>query len=51
MSDDELAEWAAKIDVPTPAELDGSEPIGDPPSGHATWTEWRRHRWPGSVRH
>ncbi len=49
MSDEELAEWAAVFDVPTPGELDGSEPIDDPPVGFATWGEWRRHRWPPSV--
>ena len=49
MSDEELAEWSARIDVPTPGELDGSEPIDDPPSGFATWDEWRRDRWPMSV--
>jgi predicted kinase len=49
ISDEELAEWAAEIDVPTPGELDGSEPIDDPPAGFATWDEWRRHRWPPSV--
>ena len=49
MSDEELAEWAAKIDIPTPGELDGSEPIDDPPAGFATWDEWRGHRWPPSV--
>jgi predicted kinase len=49
MSDEELAEWAANIDIPTPGELDGSEPIDDPPAGFATWDEWRRHRWPPSV--
>jgi predicted kinase len=49
MSDEELAEWAGKIDVPTPGELDGSEPIDDPPAGFATWDEWREHRWPPSV--
>src|SRR3954469_24567961 len=27
MSDTELAEWAAKIDIPTRGEIDGSEPI------------------------
>src|SRR5690242_21003411 len=31
MSDQELTEWAATIDIPTPGELDGSEPIDDPP--------------------
>lgn len=49
MSDEELAEWAAKIDVPRPGELDGSEPIDDPPDGFATWDEWRSYRWPPSV--
>lgn len=49
MTDAELAEWAANIDVPTPGELDGSEPLDDPPAGFATWAEWRRHRWPPTV--
>src|SRR3954465_1635873 len=33
MTDEELVEWAAKIDVPTVGELDGSEPIDEPPVG------------------
>jgi predicted kinase len=49
ISDEELATWAADIDIPTPGELDGSEPIDNPPVGFATWDEWRRHRWPPSV--
>ena len=49
MSEEELAEWAATIDIPTPGELDGSEPIDDPPAGFATWDEWRGHRWPPAV--
>lgn len=49
ISDEELVEWAAKIDIPTRGELDGSEPVDDPPAGFATWDEWRRHRWPPSV--
>jgi predicted kinase len=49
MSDDELAEWAARIDDPTPGELDGSEPIDAPPTGYANWDEWRTSRWPSSV--
>ncbi len=49
MSDEELAGWTATIDIPSPGELDGSEPIDDPPSGFATWDEWRSHRWPTSV--
>lgn len=49
ISDEELAGWAAKLDIPTAAELDGSEPVGPPPDGLASWDEWRRHRWPPSV--
>ena len=49
MSDEELEEWAADMEVPTLGELDGTEPIDDPPTGFATWDEWRRHRWPSSV--
>ena len=49
MSDQELAEWAANFDIPTPGELHGTEPIDDPPDGFATWDEWRMHRWPPSV--
>ncbi len=49
ISDEELAEWAAGIDVPSPGELDGSEPVDDPPVGFATWDAWRSHRWPPSV--
>ena len=49
MSDDELAGFAARFDVPTPGELDGSEPIDDPPAGFTSWGAWRRHRWPPAV--
>ncbi|WP_209307571.1 ATP-binding protein [Geodermatophilus sp. DF01_2] len=49
MSDEELATWAAVIEVPTPGELDGSEGVNDPPEGFSTWGEWRRHRWPPSI--
>jgi predicted kinase len=49
ISEQELSEWSSKIEVPTSAELDGSEPIGDPPSGFETWREWTAHRWPPSV--
>jgi len=49
MPDEELAEWAAIISVPTPGELDGSEPVDDAPGGFATWDEWRSHRWPASI--
>lgn len=49
MSDQELTEWAAKFQIPTSGELDGSEPIGDPPESFATWHEWIAYRWPPSV--
>lgn len=49
MSDAQLAQWAATFSIPTPAELDGSEPIDDPPTGFATWDDWREHRWPPSI--
>lgn len=49
MSEAELTEWAAVIDIPTPSELDGSEPLDDPPAGFSTWDEWRADRWPPSV--
>ena len=49
MSEHELTEWASTFEIPTSAELDGSEPIGDPPGGFATWREWTEHRWPPSV--
>ena len=49
MSDEELSEWAASIDIPTPGELDGEEPLDDPPAGFPSWDAWRSHRWPRSV--
>lgn len=49
MSDEELVEWAAAIDIPTADELAGSEPVDDPPAGFATWDAWRRDRWPPAV--
>lgn len=49
ISDEELAEWAGRFEVPTPAEIDGSEPIDPPPAGFTTWDDWRAHRWPPSI--
>ncbi|MFD7160174.1 AAA family ATPase [Kribbella sp. NPDC059898] len=49
ISDDELASWAARFDVPTAGELDGSDPVGDPPDGFAGWREWIADRWPPAV--
>src|SRR5687768_18097199 len=44
MSDAELTEWAAAIQIPTPGELDGSEPVDDPPAGFATWERSEERR-------
>lgn len=49
MSDAELIAWAASIEIPKPGELDGSEPLDDPPTGFATWDQWRADRWPPAV--
>ncbi|MDU0287910.1 ATP-binding protein [Saccharothrix longispora] len=49
MSDEELAAWARTIQVPTRGELEGSEPVDDPPAGFTSWDEWRGHRWPPAV--
>ncbi len=49
MSDDELAGWAARFTPPTPGEVDGSEPLDEPPAGF-TWAHWREDRWPPAVR-
>ena len=49
MSDEELAEWAAIISIPTEGELDGSEPVDRPPEGFETWEAWRIHRWPPTA--
>jgi predicted kinase len=49
MSDEELAQWAATISIPAQEELEGSEPVDDPPAGFATWDEWRKQRWPASI--
>src|SRR5437764_6605252 len=37
MSVEELAEYAAKFETPSAAELDGTEPVGPPPHGFASW--------------
>ena len=49
ISDRELAEWADLFDVPTPGEIDGTEPIDPPPAGFSTWNEWRAYRWPAAI--
>jgi predicted kinase len=46
MSDDELITWARAFNVPTPGELDGTEPIDPPPADFASWSEWMQQRWP-----
>jgi predicted kinase len=49
ISEEELTEWAARFDVPTPGEIDGSERIGDPPHGFNTWSDWIADRWPARA--
>jgi len=49
ISDEELVGWADIMQIPTPAEVNGSEPLDDPPAGFGSWDEWRRGRWPPSV--
>jgi predicted kinase len=49
ISDEELVGWADVMQVPTPGEVDGSEPIDGPPAGFGAWDEWRRDRWPASI--
>lgn len=49
ISDEEFVEYIAKFETPSAAELDGSEPVGPPPSGFETWREWLHHRWPPSA--
>jgi hypothetical protein len=49
MSDEELITWEGWFMVPTPGELDGTEPIDPPPAGFASWPEWMQQRWPARV--
>ena len=49
LTESDLAAWATVFSIPTPGERDGTEPIDPPPGGLATWEQWRRHRWPGSL--
>ena len=49
ISEQEVAEWTASFEAPTPGELDGTEPSGDPPDGFVTWQQWIAHRWPPSI--
>jgi Predicted kinase len=49
ISDEELARWADIIQVPTQGEVDGTEPIDDPPVGSGSWDEWRWNRWPPAI--
>jgi hypothetical protein len=46
MSERELTEWASRFDIPTAGELDGTEPVSEPPTGFASWHDWMDHRWP-----
>jgi len=50
ISEAQLASWADIFQRPTPAEVDGSEPIPEPPEGFASWDVWRADRWPAAIR-
>jgi len=50
ISEEELLEWADLMQVPTAREVDGGEPIDDPPDGFGSWDEWRSDRWPPAIR-
>lgn len=49
ISNEELTSWAETFDVPTPDELDGTEPIDPPPAGFASWLAWMQQRWPATL--
>jgi predicted kinase len=49
IADEELVGWVDIMQIPTPGEVDGTEPIDAPPAGFGSWDEWRRDRWPPSV--
>jgi predicted kinase len=49
MSDEEMMTWAGRFDVPSPGELDGTEPIDPSPAGFSSWEQWMQHRWPTKV--
>jgi len=49
VSETEVSSWSDVMQVPTPEEIDGTEPVDAPPGAFRSWDEWRRHRWPPSV--
>ncbi len=49
ISEQELAGWVDIMQIPSPGEVDGSEPIDAPPAGYAAWDEGCWHRWPPSM--
>jgi predicted kinase len=49
ITDAGIAEWTAVFSIPSPCELDGTERIENPPTGFATRTVWRKHRWPLAI--
>jgi predicted kinase len=50
MSEEELITWQGSFNLPTPGELDGTEPIDPPPDGFASWSDWMQQRWPARDR-
>lgn len=49
ISDQERDQWAGLFERPTSGELEGSEPIDEPPAGFANWDAWRADRWPPAI--
>ena len=49
ISEAELASWADAFQRPTPGEVDGSEPVLDPPAKFTSWDAWRADRWPPAI--
>lgn len=49
ISEEELAGWSDVMQIPTPAEVDCTEPIDGPPPGFGSWDRWRWNRWPPSI--
>lgn len=49
ISAEEIDAWTRAMQVPTPGEIDGTEPIDEPPAGFESWDAWRASRWYAAV--
>lgn len=49
ISADEIHAWATVMQVPTRGEIDGTEPIDEPPAGFGSWDAWRDSRWYAAI--